>query len=78
MAGSLVGQAFSGPLVVDPPNQTYADYTFGFTANSTSTTITFEPLHSDGFGPVIDDVRLSLPGCGDGVVIGSRSRSTGR
>jgi hypothetical protein len=50
----------------NPPTAIYRQYTFEFTAQSESTVIRFRSAQTDGFGPVIDDVRVfeKLPGCG--------------
>lgn len=46
-------------------NMGWVQNSFFFTANSTTTTLTFTSLESDAYGPVLDNVRLSaipIPG----------------
>ena len=57
-AGSLQGQSFTGPIGPAATAQ-YDVFEYTFTALSSSTLLTLRSLSSDGFGPVVDDVRVS-------------------
>lgn len=56
-AGSL-NEVFDAPGTSGSANATYKKYEFTFTANASSTTVTFVPNFTYGFGPVIDDVSV--------------------
>jgi hypothetical protein len=64
-----IGEAAAGrvDLVFTPAPATHAwvasyhDYAFDFVAGSDTSTLRFTALQSDGFGPVIDDVNVSVP-----------------
>lgn len=56
-AGSL-NTTFAGPFGFPASSAIYAHYTYTFVAQSTSTTLTFGAISSDGFGPVIDNVSV--------------------
>ncbi len=61
-AGSLVNQTFSAPITPSPDfaNQIFAPFSFLFTANGSTTTVSFTSSSSgclpDCYGPVIDSV----------------------
>jgi hypothetical protein len=54
-AGNL-DQGFLAPSISDPSNPTYTAFQYAFTAQGSSTTLTFATTTSGGFGPVIDSV----------------------
>jgi hypothetical protein len=56
-AGSL-SQDFDAPDGGPSATAIYHTYVFTFTANASSTTVTFEPTFTYGFGPAIDDVSV--------------------
>jgi len=56
-AGDL-DDTFVASGVAEASSATYIDFAFDFTATQPSTTITFQPVSSDGFGPVIDSVSV--------------------
>lgn len=64
-AGSLVNRAFSAPITPSPDfaNQVFAPFSFLFTANGSTTTVSFTSSSSgclpDCYGPVIDSVSVS-------------------
>lgn len=56
-AGSL-SQGFDAPDGGASATAVYHSYAFTFTAIAATTTVTFEPIFTFGFGPVIDDVSV--------------------
>jgi hypothetical protein len=56
-AGSL-SQVFDAPDGGPSATAIYKTNVFMFTANASSTTVTFEPVFTYGFGPAIDDVSV--------------------
>lgn len=59
-AGDL-DEIFSSAGISDPSAPTYTPFQYSFTALSTETIITFSTSNSGGFGPVIDNVVVSVP-----------------
>ena len=68
-AGSLVNQTFFPPITTgrDFGNQAFAPFSFSFVATGATTTVTFRSAnsgqsgcHPDCYGPVIDNVGVSL------------------
>jgi len=67
-AASLINAPFQPPGQ-SPPVAVYQDYQFAFTALATTTTIRFRSdVSSDSFGPIIDDVIVTVLGCNPVVV----------
>lgn len=56
-AGSL-SQGFDAPSADASATAIYKTYAFTFTASAASTTVTFEPVFTLGFGPAIDNVSV--------------------
>jgi len=57
-AGSL-SVPFNAPGTSDPSAAVFTAFDFDFTATSLTTTVSFQSVSSDGFGPVIDDVSIT-------------------
>jgi len=67
-AANLINAPFQPPGQ-SPPVAVYQDFQFAFTALATTTTIRFRSdVSSDSFGPIIDDVIVTILGCNPVVV----------
>lgn len=58
-AGSL-DQEILAPSISDPSDPTYTAFQYAFTAQASSTILTFSTTTSGGFGPVIDSVFVEV------------------
>ncbi len=56
-AGTL-NQPFIAPGTSNTTTAVFTNYGFDFTATASTTTITFQSVTSDGFGPIIDNVSV--------------------
>jgi len=60
-AGSLMEQPFAGPIAPGGPYGPYFErVAFEFTATDAITVLTFRVAGSNGFGPAVDDVQVSV------------------